>query len=212
MKFWVFLVLGITLFQISAWAQLKWETIEKTTRGSFDKPQAEASFRFRNTSPDVVEIESVDSTSPGTKGKILHSIIQPGDVGAIDVSMLMEDHTGLHSQNVFVTVKGREEPYVLTMKTYNPELARISRKSIKWRKNEPFAPRSFIINVRPTAEVQDVTFRNSNPNFSVRVKHVKENTFILEVAPPTKKDLATVNLEVHTQNNVERYQLVAEVE
>ncbi len=109
--------------------------------------------------------------------------------GLVKATFTVGERTGFQDKVIRVKIHGVQDPVVLTMVTYLPELLRIEPRYVFWRAGDPPQTRLIKLTVMPGVKLTAPHVFSVNPKFKATVQTIHEGSFYLLDVTPT--DTAT---------------------
>jgi hypothetical protein len=192
---WAKCLLGALLLAgASARGDLKWQATRLEFHPALADKEVKAEFPFTNDGSAPVIIDSVVPGCGCTTAALDKMTYQPGGKGLVKATFTIGERTGFQDKVIRVKIHGVQEPVVLTMATYIPELLRIEPRYVFWRAGDPPQPRIIKLTVMPGVKLTVPHVFSVNPRFKATVQTIHEGSFyLLDVTPvDTATDASTV--------------------
>jgi hypothetical protein len=178
----------------AARADLKWEATRLEFHPAVSDRDVTARFPFTNEGTEPVVIDAVETGCGCTTAALAKLTYQPGEKGSVQATFHIGERTGFQDKVIRVRIHGVQDPVVLTMATFIPELLKIEPHYVFWRLGDPPVPRIIKLTVLPDARLDHLHVVSSNPKFTAAIHPLQEGSAYLLVVTPTDTatDVSTV--------------------
>jgi hypothetical protein len=194
-------------------AGLDFQESTKAINAPADATEIVADFPFTNKTGKAVEIKRYDAgcacMAVGVAGGKL--VYQPGEAGVIRAKFDMSNYSGDVEKSIAIWLDADPEstPSVtLLVKAHIPEVIKIEPKTVKWDVGAPPSPQTIKISVEGEEKINIRSVSNSNENFTIELKTLKEGlSYELVIAPKDSSVSGLGVFRIDTDCKIERHKV-----
>lgn len=185
---------------IGAEAELKWGQTKLELAPKLSDTTVDARFSFENAGAEPVRIEAVQPQCGCTTATLKKQIYRPGEKGMIDAIFTIGDRVGVQTKQLFVRIKNRAEPVVLTMVIKIPEPAKITPQYLYWAADEKLVPKTIVVKAAPDAALRVTGVTSTDPRFKMAIETVEESKeYRIVVTPDGARNMNMAQLAIQTE-------------
>ena len=190
-------VAGFLAFAAVAQADLVWEKQVQEFHVTPEDKAVEATFVFKNTGPDTINIRRVQSSCGCTTAKPSKTTIAPGESGEVEVKFTFGGRKGAHQKVIAIQSDDKRE-WKAMLRAWIHEPLTISPMLVYWKVGEEPQTRSVTLTAAKGEQVHVKSVKASTPGFSASVQTLKDgDAYTVSVKPSStaQKDSAEVTVE-----------------
>ena len=154
----------------AAHAELTWKQKTVELHADAKSTVLEARFPFTNTGDTPVDITGVESSCGCTTVALEKRHYEPRDSGEIVARYTLGVQVGETKKTVQVVTNDGQEPTILTLDIYIPEVVRIKPAFVTWKHGEPLTAKVITLEMLQDPPAKDVSAQSSAVNFVTEIK------------------------------------------
>lgn len=179
-----------------------WESSSIDVSASPDEERVFANFRFKNISPEMVEIKRVVSTCECVTASASKLEISPGESGEVKTVLTVGNRKGLQVKKIVVRTSESGAPYLLTLRVQIPDSYSIYPKSLTWPIGSLPKPQQIEVALSKP-EITLTSVETNDSNFQTSVERL-DNLCKVQITPKSTAVPKNALLTLKIADPVER--------
>lgn len=181
-------------------AGLQWEKQELEFHPSVSDTAVTAEFKFTNTGPGTVTIQSIEPACGCTTAVLEKMTYLPGEQGTIRSVFTFGQRTGDQNKAIRVRINGQDKNTILSIIAHIPELLKVSPQLVFWKTGEAPQAKTIELNVTHENPIRVTRVTSSEASVKVALETIQEGkAYRLVVTPAQTKNPVSSLLTIETE-------------